>query len=351
MAHPQAGVGTGPPVSGLDAGGAAAAGWSAAPELVAPLAALAIVYAVGWWRLASRGARPGGRPRAAAGLVGLSAAAIALLSPLAALAHELFVAHMAQHMLLIAVAAPLILLGNPFPAVLWAIPRPARAALGRLLVGGSPLRRGWERLTSVAVAGPVYAAVLWIWHYPLAYEAALGSEWVHHAEHLAFLAAAVLFWWPVIGPAPRPRRPPSHGLRIAHVLLAALHGSLLALLLSVFPRVLYASYARGAEARSLAPLADQAWGGVVMWAAGGAVDMLAILVLVWRLLAAGERDAGSARRQPAQSATNTFMSRGDAACRLPQNTSVAPSRENIGNEANDSPYVTRSRPEPSRFTR
>jgi putative membrane protein len=270
----------------------AAFAWSLAPELALPLAALAGLYAVGWWRLARRGARPSWRPLA--GLGGLLALAAALLTPLAALGHFLFAAHMTQHMLLMAVAAPLLLLADPLPAVLWALPRPLRLRAGRLLTGGHPLRATWERLTTVPVAALVYAAVLWAWHLPRAYEAALGGEWVHHVEHLAFFAAAVLFWWPVIGPAPRAHRPASYGLRIAHVVTAALHGSILAMLLAWSPRVLYETYAAVPRVTTLTPLEDQALGGVIMWAGSSTVDMLAVLALVWGLLAALERPAGAA---------------------------------------------------------
>jgi putative membrane protein len=288
---------TGARVEELDLVGAL--GWTLAPEVLLPLAALTLLYAVGWWRLAGRRPRraldAAGVPRAglwwrpAAALAALAGAVIALVSPLAALAHHLFVAHMAQHMLLIAVVAPLLLLSNPFPAAVWALPRSARLVTGRLLVGGSGVRVLWARLTSIPVAGVVYAGVLWLWHHPVAYDAALGGEWLHHLEHLTFFGAAVLFWWPVTGPAPRARRPPSHGLRIAHVLIAALQSSLLALVLSLYPRVIYESYARAARVSSLMPLEDQAWGGIMMWAGGAAVDMLALLILVWRFLAASER--------------------------------------------------------------
>ena len=310
MAHPgasahRAGAG---PIGRLDASTGARVGeldlvgtlgWTLAPEVLLPLAALALLYAVGWWRLAARRPRrtpdAGGVPgagmcwRPAAALAALAGAVIALVSPLAALAHHLFLAHMAQHMLLIAIVAPLLLLSDPFPAALWALPRSARGAIGRLLVGGGAVRVLWERLTSVSVAGVVYAGVLWLWHHPVAYDAALGGEWLHHLEHLTFFAAAVLFWWAVIGPAPRARRPPSHGLRIAHVLIAALQSSLLALVLSFYPRAIYESYTRAARVSSLLPLEDQAWGGIIMWAGGAAVDMLALLILVWRFLAASER--------------------------------------------------------------
>lgn len=274
----------------LDPGGAF--DWNLAPELVLPLAAVAGLYAAGWWRLTRRGARPSWRP--VAGLAGLLALAAALLTPVAALGHFLFAAHMTQHMLLMAVAAPLLLLADPLPAGLWALPRPLRLRAGRLLIGGHPLRTTWERLTTVPVATLVYATVLWAWHLPRAYDAALGGEWVHHVEHLAFFGAAVLFWWPVIGPAPRAPRPASYGLRIAHVVTAALHGSILAMLLAWSPRVLYGTYAAVPRVTTLTALEDQALGGVIMWAGSSTVDMLAVLVLVWRLLRTLERPAGAA---------------------------------------------------------
>jgi len=266
--------------------------WSLSPELVLPLAAVAGLYAVGWWRLARRGARPSWRP--VAGLAGWLALTAALLTPVAALGHFLFAAHMTQHMLLMAVAAPLLLLADPLPAVLWALPRPLRLRAGRMLIAGHPVRALWERVTTVPVAALVYAAVLWAWHLPRAYDAALGGEWVHHVEHLAFFGAAAMFWWPVIGPAPRARRPASYGLRIAHVVIAALHGSILAMLLAWSPRVLYETYAAVPRVTTLTALEDQALGGVIMWAGSSTVDMLAVLALVWRLLAALERPPATA---------------------------------------------------------
>jgi cytochrome c oxidase assembly factor CtaG len=270
--------------------------------VILPLAAVAVVYAVGWWRLARR--RPRARPpwRLAAALAGWLALAAALLSPLATLGHFLFAAHMAQHLLLMAVAAPLLLLADPLPAVLWGLPRALRHRAGRLLVRGGRARAAWERLTAVPVSAACYALVLWGWHLPRAYDAALGGEWMHHLEHAAFLGAAVIFWWPVIGPAPRARRPPTHGWRIAHVVAAALHGSALALLLAWSPRVLYATYAAAPRVTALEPLEDQALGGVIMWAGASAVDMLAVLALVWRLLAALERPAASRGELGAKSA-------------------------------------------------
>jgi cytochrome c oxidase assembly factor CtaG len=78
------------------------------------------------------------------------------------------------------------------------------------------------------------------------------------------------------------------------VVIAALHGSVLAMLLAWSPRVLYDTYAAVPRVTTLTPLEDQALGGVIMWAGSSTVDMLAVLALVWRLLAALERSAGAA---------------------------------------------------------
>ncbi len=298
MAHPLAGLSAGP-AGALDLGIAGTVGWNRAPEVILPLALLAGIYAVGWWRLETRRPSPRLSWRPAAGLIAVLSIALALLSPLAGLAHHSFSAHMTQHMLLMAVAAPLLLLANPFPATLWALPRPLRLGVGRRLTSRSKSRSAWNVLTGVPLAGLIYAAALWLWHSPRAYDAALGGEWMHHIEHLTFFTAALLFWWPVIGPAPRALRPPSYGLRITHVVIGALQSSLLALLLSLSPRVLYESYAVASGLSALAPLEDQAWGGIVMWAGGAAVDMLAVLILVWRFLAAEDRAAPSNWPDPA----------------------------------------------------
>src|SRR5207247_499321 len=152
------------------------------------------------WPLARRARRlmPWWRP--ALTLVGLGSLALALVSPLDALAHRHFAAHMVQHMLLVAVAAPALLLADPFAGLLWALPARTRVRAGRLLVRGAPVRRVWQTLTRAPVAWLAYALVLWGWHLP----------------------------------------------------------------------------------GTLGPLEDQALGGVVMWAVGGAVDMLAVILLLYR---------------------------------------------------------------------
>src|SRR5262249_10983572 len=195
--------------------------------------------------------------------VGLVLAAVALLG-LHDAAHERFAAHMAQHLLLMMVAVPLLLLADPLPAALWALPAPPRRGLGMLLAEGALLRRGWGGVPRLPAAGLSCALVLWPWPPPAAYAAALARGWLHDLEPLSFAAAAVVFWWPVIAPAPRVAAPAAPVARVVYLVLAALSGGALGVLLAATPAPLYA-YATSD------PLADQAWGGVLMWAVGAAV--------------------------------------------------------------------------------
>ncbi|HEV8642279.1 MAG TPA: cytochrome c oxidase assembly protein [Methylomirabilota bacterium] len=252
------------------------------PGISILLLLLGTAYATGWWRLWRRARRlvPWWRP--ALTLAGLGSLALALLSPLDALAHRLFVAHMVQHVLLVAVAAPALLLADPLAALLWALPAGARVRAGRLLVRGAPLRRIWWAVTRAPVAWLGYALVLWLWHLPPAYDAALEDRLLHDLEHLAFFASAVLFWWPVINPAPHLGRALHPGSRVVYLVLGALQSAALGLLLAASPIVLYSSYAAPPEPGTLNPLDDQALGGVVMWGFSGAVDMLAVLLLLYK---------------------------------------------------------------------
>jgi cytochrome c oxidase assembly factor CtaG len=120
--------------------------------------------------------------------------------------------------------------------------------------------------------------VLWGWHVPAAYDAALSDRLTHDVEHLTFFLAAVLFWWPLARPAPRVRPAAPYPRRVVYLVLGAFQTGALGLLLTLAPAVLYRSDA----AAGLAPLDDQARGGVVMWSVAGLVDTIAVLVLLHR---------------------------------------------------------------------
>jgi cytochrome c oxidase assembly factor CtaG len=237
-------------------------------------------------------------------LVGFTALAVALLSPLDGIAETLFAAHMVQHMLLIMVAAPALLLADPFPVVLWALPHAWRLRAGRFITRGSVAGRLWRVATGMSLAWIAFAAVLWSWHLPSAYDAALAHRWLHDLEHLSFFFGAILFWWPIIHPAPRYRRPAPYPARVVYLVLGAFQTAALGLLITLSPLALYRSYA-GAGA-----LEDQTRGGVVMWGFGGAIDMLAVLVLVYLTLGSRSTPPPSNRAMCIETEALTRVSRG-----------------------------------------
>lgn len=204
---------------------------------------------------------------------GLAALAAALAPPLHHAAETSFAAHMAQHLLLMLVAAPLLLMGAPVARMLRALaPRPRRA-LSHVL--GS---RALSALTRPAVAWAAFVAVMCGSHVPALYDAALGSPLLHAAEHAAYLGAALLFWLPLVGAEPLPHRPGPLA-RLAMLLLAMPPMALLGVALSSADHAVYDNYA----------LADQRAGGIVMWFGGTLLMAAAALVVAWTALVREER--------------------------------------------------------------
>jgi cytochrome c oxidase assembly factor CtaG len=261
-------------------------------DAAAVAAVLGGLYAVGWWRLARRSAGsarllaapPPSGWRLGAALVGLAALGVALSEPVDRAAHARFSAHMLQHLLLVTVAAPALLLADPCPRLLWALPRALRRRVGGWLAPAAAPRRLLRRLTSLPAAWLLSNAVLWLWHLPAAYDAALERGALHDLEHLGLYAAALLFWWPILRPAPRVRPAPAPGSQVAYLVLGAVANAALGLLFVLLPVPVYPTYAAAMPFE--AALEDQVQGGLWMWGWGGAVDMLAVLLVVHRVLRA-----------------------------------------------------------------
>jgi cytochrome c oxidase assembly factor CtaG len=258
--------------------------------LVGLAATTALFYGAGLRRLwsAAGSGRGISRGRAAAFTAGLVALAVALVSPLDPLGDALFSAHMAQHLALILVAAPLLVAGAPRLAMLWALPQPWR---GR--VGGA-VARGVGRLTRPVVAFAAASASLWLWHLPRAYQAALARDPVHAVEHASFLGTALLFWWVVL--QPEGRRGLSRGAAILYVLAMAVESSALGALITFSPRLLYAAHVPWTAAWGLSPLQDQQLAGLIMWVPAGFVYLG---VMGWLFLGWLEESDASWRRRVA----------------------------------------------------
>lgn len=263
--------------------------WSWRAEVILPVAILGVAYTAGWLRLRMRNPRLAGNGQFGGYLAGLAILCLALLSPIDGLASRLFTMHMLQHLLLGMVAPPLLLLANPLPAVLWGLPRRLRHGVDRLLTREALVRRSLRAMTLMPVAWGLYTLTLWGWHLPAAYEAALNHEGLHDLQHLSIFGAALLFWWPIINPAPYLRGHVHPGLQVVYLVLAAFQKAGLGLLLALSPRVLYPSYAVAPRVWGWSPLEDQAWGGILMWGLGGVIDMLAVLVLLFKFFSLEER--------------------------------------------------------------
>lgn len=264
--------------------------WSFDPWVAIPLLLAATLYAGGRMRLAAH-ARTG-RREARLFYAGWIAAVLALLSPLDALGDALFSAHMVQHELLMLVAAPLLVLGKPLPVWLWALPatwRPGIAAASH----ARPWAWLWQTCTRPLGAWLIHFAVLWIWHAPPLFQAAVGDNAVHTLQHLGFMGSALLFWWAMFDPRHGLIRP---ALGALYIFTTALHTSVLGALLTFAERLWYPVYAETTQRFGLTPLEDQQLGGLIMWVPGGVVYLIVTLGLLARLLRSAAPATG---RRPA----------------------------------------------------
>jgi putative membrane protein len=200
---------------------------------------------------------------------------VALVSPVHAWGRVLFSAHMSQHEILMLVAAPLLVLGRPLIAFLWAFPVEWSRRIGNV-AKLSWFSRAWRTLTIPLVAWLVHAVALWIWHIPVLFEAVLRYESVHTLQHLSFLLSALLFWWALIH---GPQGVMGYGAAVLYVFTTSIHSGALGALITIAGSVWYPSYIGLTESWGLTPLEDQQLGGLIMWIPAGLVYVIAGLAL------------------------------------------------------------------------
>ena len=248
---------------------------SVPPLLLCALAAT--LYALG-----GRGRR---RPwREAAFYAGVASVLVVLEPPFDTWADTSFGLHMVQHVVLITIAAPLLVLGRPWPRLWLAFPLPARRAVARGLAGSTAFRIVGRTLVRPAVAFALLTAALAVWHVPAFYDAAVRSEGVHILEHLCFLATALLFWG-VLLEAPPVRARIDHLRRAAWFAAALLPGWILAIVLAYSSTPLYGAYASLAHRPGgLSAIADQHLAAGVMWVPGSFPFAIAAIYAFYRWL-------------------------------------------------------------------
>ncbi len=230
------------------------------------------------------------RPSRQAGyfFAGVFVLLFAQCSPLDALGDTyLFSAHMIQHLLLLLIVPPLLVLGIPaWLAERWlAVPRVRRA----------------ERLArQPAIAWSLGIGAMSIWHAPTLYTATLAHADIHIFEHLCFLATGVIFWWPVCAPLPTSRYAPLSAM--LYLFTAAIAGSVLGIMLTFAPPGLYPAYLHPVDTRGflllirdgwgVSPAVDQQLGGLIMWVPGGLVYLSAIIGTFARWQSDADTDEG-----------------------------------------------------------
>lgn len=258
--------------------------WNPDPWLLAALYLLSLSYLLGVRRLWRRaGAGRGIRTwHACAYLAGVGALVLALVSPVDAVSEALFSVHMAQHMLLMVVAPPLIVLGRPGLGHLWSLGEGGRRRVAAWWRANELARRSWAVLAHPVTILALHVGALWVWHVPRLYHAALADPWLHHLQHATFFFSAMLFWWALLEAGRRGRRP-GHGAAILYVFATALQSGALGALLLFAPAPWYPGHAEGAARWGMDLLVDQQVAGALMWIPAGLAYTAAglALFLVW----------------------------------------------------------------------
>jgi cytochrome c oxidase assembly factor CtaG len=254
--------------------------WDLQPWVIVSLAAACFSYGLGLAKLpAERRTHIFGFWRIASFCAGIAVLVIALLSPLSSLDDQLFSAHMAQHLLLMLLAPPLLVYSRPIMAWMCALP-PG----GRRSVAGLWSRRGLRRSTAWLMnplsVWILASATLWFWHLPAPYRWAAANEGIHTLEHFLFFATSLMFWSVVI--EPYGRRHTAYGLCLMFVAAFSVQMGMLGAIITFASRPLYTN-PTALLPWGFTPLTDQQLAGVVMWVPVGLVHFstMAILFLAW----------------------------------------------------------------------
>ena len=191
----------------------------------------------------------------------------------------LFSAHMVQHLVLTLVAPPLMIMGTPG----WML----RPALQWPVVGAAAR---WA--TGAARCFLIFSIVLAIWHLPPVYGLAMRYHPVHIAQHLCFMVAATLMWWPVLSPLPElPRL--SYPLQMLYLFLLTIPMSIIAICIGYANEILYPAYASAPRIWGISPMQDQLIGALIMWIPGGLFFFVIISVVFFRWQQAGADDTAA----------------------------------------------------------
>jgi putative membrane protein len=219
---------------------------------------------------------------------GILTAFIALQSPIDTGGDEYLLSlHMVQHLILMMVSPPLVLLGIEGVRPLAGDVAPRWRAV-------------WSFVTRPWQATLIFNAVLLIWHIPSWYDATLTTEWIHIVEHLTFIGVGVIFWWPIVDPMRvHHGRPVSPFVKIAMLVLAGIPPTVLGFLFCLVGTPVYSFYAAAPRLWGMSAVLDQQVAGVIMFGLGNVVYFVAISVIFLRLLGNPADDEEELERESA----------------------------------------------------
>ncbi len=283
---------------------AALLSWDIRPEVIAGLLLAGGLFSLGWRRLHRRRSALAAPWRLASYLSGLAVLGLALMSPIDVLGGQLFYMHMIQHLLMVMLAPPLLLLANPFPLLLWGLPPRGRAVVAGWFTPGALVRQTLRLLTPPGLAWLLFIGFFLGWHDPNAYNAALYSDTVHDLEHVTFFGSAMLYWWHVIGAGPRLHGHFSRSAKIAFLLVTVPVNMAAGITIAFATEPLYTYYTTVPRFFGISVMNDQMLSGIIMWIPGSMMYIIAALVLIAGLV---QREAEKAPLPETEWATDEAM--------------------------------------------
>ncbi|HWC16344.1 MAG TPA: cytochrome c oxidase assembly protein [Terriglobales bacterium] len=256
---------------------------------------VAMFYSWGWWRCRTAFPRLISAWRLMAFVGGLLCAWVALGSPLRSLDHSLLTAHMAQHLLLMAGAAPLILLGAPAVLLLHSLPQPVLRYITRVF---SPrwVQGAGRAVTSLGFCLFAPSLMLMAWHIPVLFELAMRSPGWHFLQQVSFFATGILLWWPVVQPWPSVARWQRWAIPL-YLFFATLPCDALSAFLTFCDRAIYPSYQNRTLPFGLSALSDQQLAGSLMWVCVTFIYLLPAVAITMQILAPSHRQRSRADEQ------------------------------------------------------
>jgi putative membrane protein len=243
---------------------------------------VSLLFAIGYFALSS-GQRAAIAPpwRLVSFLGAVLILVIALYSPIDELADHSFAWHMAQHILLMFGAGPLLALANTHLVTLCALPMEQRRTVGQSINRLPGIRAGSASRFAPALAALLFGLGLWLWHSPALYDAAIERPWVHVLEHMTFVVTSAVFWRMVWSAGDRRL---DLGSALLLTAIVGLQGNLLAILILFAPSAIYSPYAAN-------PLSDQQMAAMVMLIPASLVYLASAVRALRQLLGSAHRKA------------------------------------------------------------